>query len=478
MSARACILNGTDTLRQRPASIRTVVKHMQLFTYTAMQAIDRNDPAPAQMQQDSLWNLMDAVAYLTVAVGYLFGITTARHLSVATFLLFTALNVAWLFIFRYLSASACQPDKALRALVLLGVVAGAAQLSAGLGLGFDWLLPAVTVSLFTLQLSWRSALISSGLLFATIIVTLVWIDGTTWGAIGESALTLAPVFPFVVAFSYAVRRQQELRERAEELTVEVSRAKAELEEANAQLRKFSAEVEELAITRERNRVAREIHDTLGHGLTILAVQLETATKLEEHHDSRLHQELVEARRVVAECLTGVRSSVAALRPSGLTAGTFETALRRLVTDFEAAEPAVEVTLDIEGPVAEQTPEQCVALFRCAQESLTNVRKHACATKVLVRLRVETDTVELTALDNGHGTVRADGAAPDSPGFGLIGMRERVALLGGNLTAGPEPEHGWRVEVRVPRAAHSDLLPMGRSTHAGAAASGAPVGASV
>jgi signal transduction histidine kinase len=245
-----------------------------------------------------------------------------------------------------------------------------------------------------------------------------------------------------------LQRQQGLRARAEALTAEVSAAKAELEEANAQLRRFSQQVEELTVTRERNRMAREIHDTLGHYLTILAVKLETATQLEARADPRLRAELGEARRVASECLNEVRRSVTALRPADPTAASLEEALRRLVREFVAAAPDVEVALDVEGPAQELAPELRVALYRCAQEVLTNVRKHARATNVLLRVRVDPRAVELTALDNGVGSAAAAGART---GFGLVGMRERIALLGGTITAAAEPEHGWRVELRVPLA---------------------------
>jgi signal transduction histidine kinase len=409
-----------------------------------------------------LSSLVDICAYLTVAAGYLYAVLATSHLTLVPFTLFTLVNVAWVGTYWYMTRGPCPANKLAGPLLALGVLGVGAEFIAWLGFGFDWLLPVVAAAIISLSLSWRAALASTLALFAATAVTMVGpicscavhTPPVLFARVLPSIVSIAPAYVFVAIFALVMQRQQVLRERAEELAAELSRSKAELEEANAQLRKFSAEVEELAITRERNRVAREIHDTLGHGLTLLAVQLETATKLEERHDARLHQELVEARRVVAECLTEVRSSVAALRPAGLTAGTFEAVLRRLVAEFEAAEPAIEVTLDVEGPLTEQTPEQCVALFRCAQESLTNVRKHARATKVLLRLRVETDVIELTALDNGYGAVGADGESTDSPGFGLMGMQERVALLGGTVAAGPEPERGWRVVVRTPReAAH-------------------------
>jgi signal transduction histidine kinase len=366
--------------------------------------------------------------------------------------MFAAINVAWLSVFWYMSRGPCKEPQLPWIYAALAVLALAAQLVSWGSTGFDWLLPAVTAAILTLALPWPAALASTtGLFVATALTMLIFrcpcATGSAYpfGSYFSELITIAPVYLFVTIFSFVMRRQQLMRERAEELADEVSLAKAELEQANAQLRRFSSEVEELTITRERNRMAREIHDTLGHYLTILAVQLETATKLEERRDPRLLAELQEARRIATDCLTEVRRSVEALRPAGLATATFHDALRRLVTEAEVAAPELRVTLDVEGDAQAIAPEVKVTLYRCVQEALTNVRKHARASKVLLRLRVEPDAVELTALDNGEPTT---GPAP-VPGYGLVGMTERVTLLGGAISAGPEPERGWRVEVRLP-----------------------------
>ncbi|GHO56666.1 sensor histidine kinase [Ktedonobacter robiniae] len=129
---------------------------------------------------------------------------------------------------------------------------------------------------------------------------------------------------------------------------------SELAAAHAQLREYSAQVEELSIIRERNRIAREIHDTLGHSLTLLAVQLETATQHEMRGDPRLREELLEARQVAKSCLTDVRHSVEALRPEEATSGSLQEQLRRLVTACEAISREPRITLDLE-----EIPPHCI-----------------------------------------------------------------------------------------------------------------------
>ena len=307
-----------------------------------------------------------------------------------------------------------------------------------IGMGFDWLLPVVTVTLMGIFYPWKRGIVFAGATLLLTMTILFFLDGHR--IVPSDFITLPPAFIFAFAFAVVIRYQFDQRARAEQLV-------AQLEAAQAELRARANEAEELAVTRERNRMAREIHDTLGHYLTILAVQLETATKLEERGDPRLRAELVEARRVASECLAEVRRSVAALRPADLTTRSFPAALGRLAAEFEASAPETEIVLDVEQPARQLPAELRVALFRVVQESLTNIRKHARATKVLVRLRVENDQVDLTVLDNGVGAESStDG---HESGFGLIGVRERVELIGGTVRSGPEPEHGWRVAVRVP-----------------------------
>ncbi|HEU5378383.1 MAG TPA: sensor histidine kinase [Ktedonobacteraceae bacterium] len=239
---------------------------------------------------------------------------------------------------------------------------------------------------------------------------------------------------------------------------------SELAVAQAQLQTYSVQVEELSVIRERNRIAREIHDTLGHLLTLLAVQLETATQHEMRCDPRLHEELLEARRVAKACLTEVRRSVESLRPDEAFTGTLQEQLQRLVAACETICPGTRISLDLEEATHALHPDLRLTLYRCAQEALTNIRKHAYASKVLLRLSTSDEQVELTALDNGQECKPSHEIR--ATGFGLQGMRERVALLGGTLRAGPEPQHGWRVEVVLPlakRAQTEDSAPGARAT---------------
>ncbi len=405
------------------------------------------DQGDATLEMHYTWDpgsLADAVAYLCAIVGYLIAVVASPRITVPGFLLVTGCSVGWIALFRGIRW-VDQHDNSLRVSYAISCGLIACALLCGLavyfGMYFNWLLAVVTVAVLAIMYPPQRALVLGGVVWLGTAINLFFADiPGNFGRFLQDQATLVPAFLFAFAFTALLRHEFVQRARAEALV-------RELEETQTQLRAYADEVEELAVTRERNRLAREIHDTLGHYLTILAVQLETALKLEERGDPHLHKELAEARRMASECLTEVRRSVAALRPADPTAHSFAEALGQLAAEFEAVLPDTDVVLDIEGPVQALPTELRVALYRCVQEALTNVRKHAHATKVLVRVRVNERRAELTVLDNGIGeSASADG---HTAGFGLLGMRERIALLNGTVTAHAEPNQGWRVEVSLP-----------------------------
>ncbi|MGE5334802.1 MAG: sensor histidine kinase [Nitrososphaerota archaeon] len=414
---------------------------------SVIQRVERVLPDLVNEASPNPGKLINSLGYATALAGYIFSVLSTRPLTLPAFLAFTAANLLWFGCFILLTRYGDRWSLLPAHLLLLGLGIATIWTSAMVFADFalDWLLPVVTIVVYLLIYPLQTALATSGTIaLGTLLLLLIAqiSSGQAPAQILQDQLTLVPAFLYAFTFPLFMRQQWQQRERAEALV-------AQLEVAQAQLRAHADQVEELAVSRERNRMAREIHDTLGHYLTILAVQLETALKLEEHEDPRLHDELVEARRAAAECLAEVRQSVSALRPTDLTRLTLTEALARLVREFESVLPETEIVLDAEGNVDALAPELRVALYRCAQEALTNVRKHAQATKVLVRLRVNHNQAELTILDNGQFTATDIQATPS--GFGLQGIRERIALVGGSVSAGAEPGSGWRVEALLPVA---------------------------
>lgn len=201
---------------------------------------------------------------------------------------------------------------------------------------------------------------------------------------------------------------------------------------------------ERAAERERERVAREIHDVLAHTLSALAVQLEATRVLAERRpgDPGVAEAIGRSHRLAREGLDEARRAVGALRGEAAP-GPDE--LPTLVREFQE-ESAIPCHLVVEGSPAALQPDVRLALYRTAQEALTNVRKHAHPAEVTVRLVYRGGHAELTVED--HGGAASPPAPPHPGGHGLTGIRERAALLGGTLEAGPVPD-GFRVRLEVP-----------------------------
>jgi signal transduction histidine kinase len=269
-------------------------------------------------------------------------------------------------------------------------------------------------------------------LFALILGVAWWIEGTARGLPGMAGGFLAS-FAFVIVFTRVAVREKHTRERAEELATE-------LVAANEQLRDAAVRTEELAMARERNRLAREIHDSLGHYLTTVAVQLEAARALHATEPARALSAVEKAHGLAREALVEVRRSVGALRAEGPAQPLVER-LRELAV----GEAGVAVNLRIVGSARRLGPEVEHGLFRVAQEGLTNVRKHAVARSVTVTVDFSTgDRVAVEVEDDGRGC----GSNAPAGGFGLTGLRERVALLGGTLTAGNGAAGGFALRAEV------------------------------
>jgi signal transduction histidine kinase len=390
------------------------------------------------------------LGYITLSIGYLVTILTTRHLSLLNFLVFTALQVCYCVLLWWMIAHVWRDSSAWRiapAVLLLVGITEIVGLLPLIGLGLDWLLFLVTIAIFFSILPTRVATDAGILLYGLIVLDLFVIDRWNWQVIYPELLSLLPAFAFVAVFSLAMRVQQEQRDRAERLLRQLEESNAELERAHKQLQEYAAEVEELTIVRERTRLAREIHDILGHHLSILNIQLETISKLQERDPARAAIEIAEARRVAAQSMQEVRNAVAALRPTSIATMSLTAALEQLSQEFERNAPHTALTLDCETDLPPLPPDIALALYRAAQEALTNIRKHAQASKVLLRLRYEDGVIELLVLDNGQGASKSD--ALQANGFGLIGLRERIELLGGQVTYSAAEQGGFRVVVRVP-----------------------------
>jgi signal transduction histidine kinase len=199
---------------------------------------------------------------------------------------------------------------------------------------------------------------------------------------------------------------------------------------------------------ERARLAREIHDTLAQGFVGISSQLDAVAMCMPDETSPARKYLDLARRMARHSLTEARRSVMDLRASALEGQDLAAALQS-GTRMWTAGSGVDVDVDVDGERCELPQEMEQHLLRIAQEAVTNVLKHAGASRIWIKLHTEARKLYLRIKDNGHG-FEQDGVFASLGGhFGLIGMRERAERLGGELHLASHPGEGTEVEVRVP-----------------------------
>jgi len=203
---------------------------------------------------------------------------------------------------------------------------------------------------------------------------------------------------------------------------------AELGAAHARLRRHSATMEQLAVSRERNRLARDLHDTLAHSLAALAVHLEALRTLQTHDPAAAQASVADALSLARSGLEESRQAIQALREDPLQTLGLVGAMRGELRALEAR-TGLSAQLVVAGSEPDLTGEEARALFRIAEESLTNVERHASAHEVTVRLSFGLDRIDLLIQDDGTGF---DPAAIDADHYGLTGMRERAAMIGATL----------------------------------------------
>jgi signal transduction histidine kinase len=199
---------------------------------------------------------------------------------------------------------------------------------------------------------------------------------------------------------------------------------------------------------ERLRIARELHDALGHHLSLINVQSGVALHLDEELPEQTRGSLVAIRQASKEALRELRSVLEILRQEGERAPRLPTSTLARLDDLvaQAAAAGLEVRTETSGEVRPLPFGVDVAAFRIVQEALTNVARHAGPATATVRLTYGDREFTVQVEDDGRGTP-SPGAAGSGKGIG--GMRERVAALGGDLEAGPRPGGGFRVRARLP-----------------------------
>jgi signal transduction histidine kinase len=220
--------------------------------------------------------------------------------------------------------------------------------------------------------------------------------------------------------------------------------RAYLRELEARAERLEREQEESArraAAEEQARIARELHDVLAHNVSVMVVQAAAANDVFDTQPQRARQALRDIERTGRSALTELRRLLGRVRQTELAPQPGLSGLEALVDGVRAA--GLPVTLRVEGELHDLPAGLDLSAYRIVQEALTNAIKHAGASAAEVRVRRTADEVELEVVDDGRGP------AGNGRGQGLIGMRERASLLGGEVEAGPQAGGGFRVRAKLP-----------------------------
>ncbi len=224
--------------------------------------------------------------------------------------------------------------------------------------------------------------------------------------------------------------------------------RAELVARAERLERERTERAERAVADERARLARELHDVVAHHLSGMVVQAGAAERLLERDPAQARALLADLRASGRSTLASMRRLVGVLRADAEEGTAPQPGLERLDVVLEQARAAgVAAELTVEGERRPLRAEVDLAAYRVLQEALTNVRKHAPGATARVAVRYRDDDVEVEVADDGAATAPVE--EEPSSGVGLVGLRERAAILGGELKAGPNARGGWTVVARIP-----------------------------
>lgn len=283
----------------------------------------------------------------------------------------------------------------------------------------------------------RVGVAAAAAVLGTLVLAMVVVYDRSVAAAALQGVGIAVAVAFVMAVATAARR-------ARLAQADGARLSAELAAANRGLQQYAARVRELTAAEERTRMARDLHDSIGHHLTVIKVELENAERYRHRDAATAWAEVRQAKTVAVDALHEVRRWVRATRPPLLEVQRGSAALRALARSFDGVGVTVDVSVDGEERPLDAARE--VVLFRALQEAMTNALKHSGACLVRARLAFEPGAVSLAVVDDGRGCAGAP------PGFGLASLAERVGGVGGAFRSGDAPDGGFAVHLRLPDAA--------------------------
>ena len=261
------------------------------------------------------------------------------------------------------------------------------------------------------------------------------------------SLTIVVIFTLLLIFVSVIAGHIDRDQRSKQ---QMRQLLAQLETSHRQLQAYTGRMAELAAAAERNRLARDIHDSLGHYLTAISIQLEKAQAYRERNPEEADRAIRDAKQTAREALQDVRQSVSALRDSG-----DRFSLRQSLADLAGRMDGgtLDITCDIEGDETGYAAPVLAALYRAAQEGLTNVQKHAQARHVQLDVQLGESEACLRVRDDGAGfntdTWALRAASPER-GYGLQGLQERLELVRGEMRITSDVQSGTELTIVIPK----------------------------
>lgn len=377
------------------------------------------------------------------AVLYSMPLPPQRPANEALALAFTAALLPTALLWPFLSWTPGAPGRRPKVLSLLFFACTAVLMAGSGGLLVQIMVFAAIGNVVTV-LGPRAALVCTALLSAGALGVFALPPVRIATGLFEASLVFFFGLLSIMAFTALIAAQQRTRETRQVL--------AELEEAHSELRRYADRVRELTIAEERARMAREMHDSVGHYLTVLNIGLSNAERFRTAKPEAAWQEVGDAKRLAQEALADTRRWVRALRPLQLEGRAGPEAVGALAEAFsggggEVGSEGARVRFTCDGDWPELGEEAELVCYRVVQEGLTNAVRHSGAHTIDVALECGPEGVAASVVDDGRGA--AGGAPAGAGGFGIDGLRERVEAVGGTLEAGARDEGGFALRAVLP-----------------------------
>lgn len=378
----------------------------------------------------------DLAFAVVVLAAYFTTFSTVSSASSLALLVMIALGVAYIAIGIYGYAFAARSGKIgfHLAYFSMQILLGGMIVHLGKGEGFNAmvLLPLAGHSVVLLPQAWR---VIVNLLIVMAYVVALNIFSADWSVVWSGLPIFLAGQIFIVVFTQMAVNEEKARSEVEKLV-------GDLGAANQRLREYALQAEELAITKERNRLAREIHDGLGHYLTTIHMQIQAARAVMKIDPQKAQDALHTAQNLTQEALVDVRRSVASFRDHPVEGQPLEKEIDKMLKGCDGM--GISSDFKVLGSSRDLSPQSQLTIYRAVQEGVNNTCKHSHAERIWVTLDyTQREFIRLMIQDDGVGSSNIDG------GFGLMGMRERVNLLNGEFNIATAAGDGFKLEICIP-----------------------------